>query len=149
MRACVQVKSGGVLILDPVSSEEARREALCLMALMPSCNQVTQLSMQGEMAASRVWLVFIYTQSQNPIATRDVSTSLHRLILYPGPVDSSHYWWLGTESPLRAIVSTTLSRLLGRGRDTGGARALHGGLCADQGRAEGGALEILRLIGAI
>ena len=37
-----------MLLLDPGAAEEARCEGTCIMALMPSCNEVTQLAMQGE-----------------------------------------------------------------------------------------------------
>ena len=37
-----------MLLLDPAASEEAHSEASCTMALMPSCNEVTQLEMKGQ-----------------------------------------------------------------------------------------------------
>ncbi len=43
-----QARRGGALLLDPDAAEEGQRDASALMALMPSCNEVTQLEMQGE-----------------------------------------------------------------------------------------------------
>ena len=127
-----QVKSNGMLLLDPGAAEEARCEGSCIMALMPSCNEVTQLSMQGE-----------WDFPSKPYALRYGGSPLAAFrppsLYAQQPYGTRYMQILGSTTVPPFYNPTTECRVLGRGRGTRGAGAVHGRMHAAARDHAGGA----------